>query len=201
MPLYVPLTGAPLDEFLAAKSIFFRFPLTKRDRQLRFLEPLLGKTKNRQSDECAFRSGVPGTNLLAIVAGPPRKHPTIWRRRLLPTGTAAARQRAPPPLYGPGGAERLLFVPCMRPARTDIPSNPAAPGLISAPSVDGHLWRSRKKKRCLLTVNAEDAELGPGLNIWAPSSENQGERGRPEAFQHSALMRVPPLRRRALSGH
>ncbi|KAH6926659.1 hypothetical protein HPB50_021174 [Hyalomma asiaticum] len=98
-----------------------------------------------------------------------------------------------PPLYGPGAAERLLFVPSMRPARTDISSNAAAPGLISAPFVHGHLRRSREKKRCLLTGNAEDAELGLGLNIWTPSSENQGQRGRPEAFQHSALMRVPPL--------
>ncbi|KAH6947686.1 hypothetical protein HPB50_020727 [Hyalomma asiaticum] len=56
------------------------------------------------------------------------------------------------PLYGPGAAERLLFVPSMRPARTDISSNAAAPGLISAPSVDGHLRRSREKKRCLLTA-------------------------------------------------
>ncbi|KAH6945302.1 hypothetical protein HPB50_007796 [Hyalomma asiaticum] len=71
----------------------------------------------------------------------------------------SARQRAPPPLYGPGAAERLLFVPSMRPARTGIPSNSAAPGLISAPSVDGHLRRSREKKRCLLTVKAEDVEL------------------------------------------
>ncbi|KAH6925980.1 hypothetical protein HPB50_012915 [Hyalomma asiaticum] len=59
------------------------------------------------------------------------------------------------PLYGPGAAERLLFVPSMRPARTDIPSNAAARGLISAPSVDGHLRRSRKKKRCFWMVNAE----------------------------------------------
>ncbi|KAH6921848.1 hypothetical protein HPB50_005401 [Hyalomma asiaticum] len=78
--------------------------------------------------------------------------------------------------------------PTMRPARTDISSNAAAPGLISAPSVDGHLRRSREKKRCLLTVNAEDAELGPGLNIWTPSSENQGERGRPEAFRKSTAL-------------
>ncbi|KAH6941433.1 hypothetical protein HPB50_017939 [Hyalomma asiaticum] len=103
---------------------------------------------------------VPGTNPLTILTGPPRKHPAIWRRRLLPTGTAAARQPTyAPPLYGRGVAERLLFVPSMRPARMDIPSNSAAPGLISAPSVDGHLRRSREKKRCLLMVKEEDGEL------------------------------------------
>ncbi|KAH6936755.1 hypothetical protein HPB50_021296 [Hyalomma asiaticum] len=130
---------------------------------------------------------VPGTNILTILTDPPHKHPTIWRRRLLLTGCSCQAAFAPP-LYGPGAAERLLFVPSMRPARTDISSNAAAPGLISAPSVDGHLRRSREKKRCLLTVNAEDAELGPGLNIWAPSSENQGERGRPEAFRKSTAL-------------
>ncbi|KAH6934199.1 hypothetical protein HPB50_021501 [Hyalomma asiaticum] len=165
-------------------------PSTRSVVNHRILSP--PRTKNRQSDECAFRNEVPGTNLLTILTDPPHKHPTIWRRRLLLTGCSCQAAFAPP-LYGPGAAGRLLFVPSMRPARTDISSNAAAPGLISAPSVDGHLRRSREKKRCLLTVNAEDAELGPGLNIWTPSSENQGERGRPEAFQHSALVRVPPF--------
>ncbi|KAH6922616.1 hypothetical protein HPB50_017295 [Hyalomma asiaticum] len=120
--------------------------------------------KNRRSDECAFQSEVPGTNLLTILMGPPRKHPSIWRQRLLLTDCSCQATFAPP-LYGPGAAERLLFVPSMRPARTDIPSYAAALGLISAPSVDGHLRRSREKKRCLLTVNAEGAEL----QSWGPA--------------------------------
>ncbi|KAH6941463.1 hypothetical protein HPB50_018221 [Hyalomma asiaticum] len=138
--------------------------LVNWDIFVRSLEPLLGKTKNRQSGECAFQSEVPGTNLLTILTGPPHKHPTIWRRRLLLTGRSCQATFAPPP-YGPGAAERLLFVPSMRPARTDTPSSAAAPRLISAPSVDGHLRRSGEKKRCLLMVNAEDAEL----QSWGPA--------------------------------
>ncbi|KAH6932124.1 hypothetical protein HPB50_002886 [Hyalomma asiaticum] len=90
--------------------------------------------------------------------GPTAQTPDYLATASLAYGLQLPGSVRTPPLYGRGAAERLLFVPSMRPARMDIPSNSAAPGLISAPSVDDHLRRSRGKKRCLLMVKEEDVE-------------------------------------------